>query len=328
MLSRLSSAVAVLRGQVPHRSEPSRTGKAISARETLSADFAGGWEPPDIELIAKYAVSAPAIEGMITDFLGIKTRPEFLPWAAGFAGNVISDLPVPDDSLRAETIEYIAFFSSLEAAPAGSFTMAELGASYGPWLCVGAVLARRTGRRRARLTALEASSFFFERIPQHLQDNAISLNENIRLVRGALAEKPGRLHFPLVQSAWENGGQAVVGNAERDYVGRTVQHEEVPAYTLDQVLPQETIDFLHIDVQGAEGVVIPAAIDFLSSYVRGLFIGTHSREIEGILLKTMHAAGWRLQRERPVKFEYFADRPSVTGWTTRDGGQFWMNPRV
>lgn len=332
MLTRLSNAVAALKGRsepiVSVAPEPGRVAKSMAARESLSADFAGGWEAEDIDLIRKYASVVAPTAGMITDFLGIKTRPEFLPWAGSLAGAVISDLPVPDDGLRAETIEYCAFFSSLEAASPDSFTMAELGASYAPWLCVGAVLAHRTGRSKLNLTALEASAYFSTLMARHLEDNAVQLGDHIRLIRGALADKPGTMHFPVVESAWENGGQAVAGATGQDYVGRAVQHEEVQAHTIDMVLPHQTIDFLHVDVQGAEGDAIPSSMDFLNRYVRGLFVGTHSREIEGILLRTLHTNGWRLVRERPVKFEYSADRASIIGWTTRDGGQFWMNPRI
>lgn len=131
-------------------------------------DFAGGWEAGDISLLRKYATNALPVAGMITDFIGIKTRPDFLPWASSLAGSVISDLPVPDDGLRAETIEYTAFLTSLEAAPCNTFTMAELGASYAPWLCLGAVLAKRSGRSTPNLTALEASSYFVGLMRQHL----------------------------------------------------------------------------------------------------------------------------------------------------------------
>ena len=48
--------------------------------------------------------------------------------------------------------------------------MAEVGASYAPWTCVGAVLAKRTGRK-ANLVAVEASSFLFDLIPVHLREN-------------------------------------------------------------------------------------------------------------------------------------------------------------
>lgn len=335
MRRRIANAVAALRGKagntfVDPRSlgEGDRVSRALAAREALSSDFAGGWEVEDIGLLRKYATSAPPAAGMITDFLGIKTRPDFLPWASSLAGSVISDLPVPDDGLRAETIEYTAFLTSLEAAPRDTFTMAELGASYAPWLCLGAVLAKRSSRRRLNLTALEASSYFVGLMKQHLQDNAVDLDDHIRLVHGALAVAPGMMQFPVVGSAWENGGQAVASQVARDYVGREVRHEQVRAYTIDEVLPHQPIDFLHVDVQGAEGDVIPASVDFLNRYVRGLFVGTHSRAIEGRLLETLHANGWRLVRERPTKFEYRSDLPSIVGWTARDGGQFWMNPRV
>ena len=108
---------------------------------------------------------------------------------------------------------------------------------------------------------------------------------------------------------------------ETDYVGRQVEHEEVTAHPLADLLPDGVVDLIHIDVQGVEYGVIEAAIDVLDERVRAMFIGTHSRLIEGQLLDLLHSHGWQLVRERPTKFVYHQERPDVIGWTTRDGGQ-------
>jgi hypothetical protein len=85
---------------------------------------------------------------------------------------------------------------------------------------------------------------------------------------------------------------------------------------------------LHIDIQGVEADVLTSAIGLLNTNVRRVFVGTHSRLIEGQLITLFAANGWALVRERPTKFHYHADRPDVVGWTTRDGGQYWVNTRI
>lgn len=310
----------------PTPSAASRPQRALLARSEMGEDFFGGWEPSDGALFEKYASPAEPMLGKITDFMGIRTSTFLHPWAAHYDNQVLGEIPVPDDSLRAEAIEYFATIDSLERAPSDLFTMAEVGASYAPWTCVGAVLAKRTGRK-ANLVAVEASSFLFDLIPVHLRENGIDPSE-IRLVNGAAGARAGTLYFPKITNPGDNGSQTADAPLETDYVGRQVEHEQVTAYPLADLLPEGFVDLIHIDVQGVEYGVIEAAIDVLDKRVRAMFIGTHSRLIEGQLLDLLHSHGWQLVRERPTKFVYHEERPDVVGWTTRDGGQYWINKRL
>lgn len=310
----------------PERAAATRLQRAQSARAEMGEDFFGGWEASDAALFMKYARAAEPVAGKITDFMGIRTSTFLHPWAGHFDNQVLAAIPIPDDSLRAEAIEYFATFDSLERAPSDSFTMAEVGASYAPWTCVGAVLARRSGRR-ANLVAVEASSFLFDLIPVHLRENGIDPSE-IGLVNGAVGARAGTLYFPKVSNPGDNGSQTADIPLDTDYVGRHVEHEEVIAFPLADVLPDGIVDLIHIDVQGVEYGVIESAVGVLNERVRAMFIGTHSRKIEGQLLDLLHSHGWKLVRERPTKFVYEAERPDVVGWTTRDGGQYWINVRL
>jgi len=135
--------------------------------------------------------------------------------------------------------------------------------------------------------------------------------------------------FPKVSNFGENGGQAVSARQDTDYVGRSVEYEQIKAVTLaEDILHDQVFDFLHIDIQGAEFDVVSSSINVLNEQVRNIFVGTHSRLIEGQLLELLHKSGWELIRERPTKFSYHRERESIIGWTTRDGGQFWSNPRL
>ena len=133
----------------------------VAARTALEFDFFGGWQPSDIDLFQSFQTSAHPVAGKIDDFMGIETTASLHPWAAHMSGTVIGGIPIPSDNLRAEAIEYFATFDAFRRAlPSGRFSAAELGASYAPWSCVCAVLARRANLR-AHVTAVEASSFLF-----------------------------------------------------------------------------------------------------------------------------------------------------------------------
>lgn len=306
-----------------------RAHAAFGARSVMSEDFFGGWEPSDADLFMRHAHPASPMVGKITDFLGIRTSTFLHPWAQEFDNVVISQIPLPDDSLRAEAIEYFATLHAFEASQPHSFKVAELGASYAPWTCLCAVLAERTARTDTRFLAVEASSYLYDLIPLHLSENGIDADgANISLVKGAVAAERGTLYFPKVSNPMDNGGQARIDAPESDYLNRTIIHEPVEAYPLSDILGGHIWDLVHIDVQGVEYDVLSSGFATLESHVRAIFIGTHSRKIEGQLLELFHEHGWILVRERPTKYAYYAGVPDVTGWTTRDGGQYWINPKL
>ncbi|PND24968.1 FkbM family methyltransferase [Sinorhizobium sp. M4_45] len=303
----------------------SRPDSAIASRTALLDDFFGGWEPSDKELFASFYRDCEGTPGMITDFMGIKARTEYHPWAAHMDGWVIKDLPIPDDALRAEAIEYFVLFDAINNSR-DTFRMAEIGASYAPWSCAAYINATRRGLT-PHITAVEASQTLYDLIPQHMSDNGVDPTM-VRTIKAAVASQRGTLHFPKVTDYGQNGGQVVEGEPEVDYVGRAVEYEEVTAITLTDVIKDDVFDLLHVDIQGVEAAVLASAIELLSSKVRRVFVGTHSRLIEGRLLELFAANGWALVRERPTKFQYFADRPDITGWTSRDGGQYWINNKL
>lgn len=305
-----------------------RVNDAIVARQVLGEDFFGGWEYSDVEIFCRYAVKSTPVEGKITDFLGVRTSSSFHDWAKHYDNTVINQIPIPDDCLRAEAIEYFATLDSLEKAPPHSFKVVELGASFAPWTCMCAILAKRLGRDQTHFVAVEASSYLFDLIPQHLSENAIDIaSSNIRLVKGAVGQERGFLYFPKVSDAMDNGGQATSADGAFDYRDRPVAYEKVISYPLTDILRDDIWDLVHIDVQGVEYDVLSSGIDTINESVRAIFIGTHSRKIEGQLLELFHENGWTLERERPTRFSYCQERQDIVGWTTRDGGQYWRNSR-
>jgi FkbM family methyltransferase len=328
-VSRLLRKASPAKPVSPAGALPDRISTLVQARAALDEDFFGGWDPGDIELFQRHARPSSPTKDKITDFLGIKTAERLVPWAGLLTNTVNAELPIPHDRVHAEAIEYFALLHSVECAPRDRFTIVELGASFGPWICTGAIVALRTGRTRIRLTAVEASRFLFELTASHLSDNEITTERaDINLVHGAIATQPGTVYFPKVQTTGELGGQAINNLGEVDYLNRKIEHEQVRAYTLAEVLPEGVTDLLHVDIQGSEATVLPANIALLNERVRAVFVGIHGRKIEGELLELFHTNGWRLIRERPTRFAPFPERADIAGWTTRDGGQYWRNPRL
>jgi FkbM family methyltransferase len=315
------------RGQII--SEETRLQRSINARAILGDDFFGGWEEQDANFFAAYAAQSAPEEGKIIDYFGVRTSAHLHPWASHMSGSVQALPPIPDDQLRAEAIEYFATLDALERAPSNSFTMAEFGASYAPWACFSAVLAKRSARKKISITAVEASKYLFGLIEGHLAENGVSEpSVDIRLINGAVATEKCTLYFPKVANASENGGRTENDTVAVDYLGRVVEHEEVLGYPVSDLLPGGVTDLIHVDIQGMEGVVLSSAIDILNERVRCIFVGTHSRKIEGELLELFHTNAWTLARERPTRFNYIKDRKEITSWTTRDGGQYWLNQRL
>jgi hypothetical protein len=88
------------------------------------------------------------------------------------------------------------------------------------------------------------------------------------------------------------------------------------------------VDLLHMDVQGSETALIASALDDLNKKVRHIFVGTHSRLIEGEILTLLLKQGWNLLREEPCLFRARPDGVPLEDMTIRDGGQLWQNPRL
>lgn len=301
-----------------------RVENSIAARNQMGDDFFGGWNESDIDLFKRFSKPAEPAEGKITDFMGVRTSTSLHPWATCYDNQVIGAIPIPDDSLRAEAIEYFALFDALENSPTDSFSMAEIGASYAPWTCAGAVLARRSGKS-LNLAAVEASSYLFSLIAVHLAENEVDPT-GIRLINGAVATERTTLFFPKVVNPGDNAGRISSEDVAIDYMDRAIENEEVQAYPLAEVIPDGICDLIHMDIQGLEYEVLSSSIDVLNERVRAIFVGTHSRKIEGLLLELFHGHGWMLKRERPTRFKYEPQRASIVGWTERDGGQYWINP--
>jgi FkbM family methyltransferase len=305
----------------------------------LDEDIFRGYFPEDVERLTGMmpAPAAPA-EGVMVDALGVRVRPDYCPWIQPKVGTVLSGIPLPNDGYFAPGIEYACLALAIQfAGRPGAFSLAEIGAGWGPWLTAGAALARANGRQELRLIGVEASAIRFEAMRQHLALNRLvshsaplAASEGAvtwRLERCAVDACDGTLYWPLTENVHDAGMAAsAISGAQKDYRGVAQQMVPVKALSLATLLDDTPeLDMLHVDIQGSEFEVIKRSRDVLDRKVRTMFIGTHSRKIEGDFVDLFFGSNWWLLREKPCQFYSMASAPQLTGLSYHDGGQFYVN---
>ena len=101
----------------------------------------------------------------------------------------------------------------------------------------------------------------------------------------------------------------------------------MPAVTIEMLIDQAgvtRIDLLHMDVQRAEAVIIPASREALKRHVHRICVGIHGKAGEKVRA-TLAADGWHSEVDYPRKTT--CDTP-YGAITFGDGVQVWTNPNV
>jgi FkbM family methyltransferase len=140
----------------------------------------------------------------------------------------------------------------------------------------------------ARITAYEPDPVIFEYLVHNVHGNGFG---DVELVNKAVWKESGSLTF---RADGADGGR-IAGSADTG----TIPIESVDVRS---VLAGETLDFVKIDIEGAETAVVRAAADKLQD-VRNIFVEYHSdpsREQElAELLGILTVAGFRLDVQSP-----------------------------
>jgi hypothetical protein len=329
--------------EAPARAEPGRM-PDIANRQTLvpEDEVYRSFTPDDVELFRRFVnPAAQAVPDAYVDFLGRITKSRFIYTCAPRVGTVSHDLPIPGDGFYADAIEYTGLLLAIQSVRNGHLVVAELGAGWGPWMAAAGVVARTRGIGKVDLIGIEGSQGKVEHMKDHLADNDLRPrvvdeetsygNIRCRCIHGIVWRQSGTAQFPVVDPETQFGAAATTGITSRygvDYRGRTFEYEDLPACRIQDMLGEyPVVDFVHIDIQGTEVEVCRAGIDFLSERVRYLFVGTHSRTIEGELLGLLSQAGFTILREKPCRFDVNARPGTLEARTIADGGQLWRNDR-
>lgn len=257
----------------------------------------------------------------VFDFIGSATHARYRKgWEAHALASgryVTPPLPPPNEHY----FDWVATLQAVNAAR-GSFRMAELGAGWSPWLVRAALACRqRPGIGALELVAVEADETHHDWVLSHFADNHVTPSQ-AHALRGALASHTGVIRFPRIANPDENYG------ASTRSVTATSEWVEVPAFTLDDVLARFSgpVDFLHIDIQGAEYDVLPPALGLLKRQVRAMMVGTHlSDERHDALAAQLAEAGWVPQLNFPRNR---TSATSVGEIAFGDGFLYFINPAL
>ena len=289
-----------------------------------------GYAPEDVallhQLVPDPAGPEAAEPGFVVDFLGCRTRVEYVAAIEPLAGTVQAP-PVPND-WHSDLAEWLPLARAVMAAP-GVFRILELGMGWAPWLVAGGALARRRGITDIRLHGVEADAQHLAWARTHLTDNGFDPDaHDLRL--GAVGVQAGTALFACAWGSPDDYGARPYAGGETDYRG--MGHgpvQEVPVLPLRDLLAAEARwEFVHMDVQGAEGELVEHDMEALSARAAVVMASTHSRLLDGRVMDAFWRAGWVLEAERPARLQFDAARPSLDGMTTQDGQQCWRNPRL
>jgi FkbM family methyltransferase len=245
---------------------------------------------------------------------------------------------VPRYPLKEESIlDWVPLLQAvLEAGD--TFVMAALGAGWGRWLSAGAFAAKKLGRNY-HLIGVEAEPEHFRWLQLHFQENHLDPAHCLLLNAAASAHSGDCWFYVGKPACWY--GQCIVPDStlngipnhaaigdESDHNGEKIRR--VQSVTIDDVLRgQRRVDYLHMDIQGAEYDFLSANPELLGATVKMVNIGTHSPEIEVQCRTLFEELGWRNRYDVPLNSKlpvYFGDE-FVADVQFGDGVQVWINPR-
>jgi FkbM family methyltransferase len=269
----------------------------------------------DIPVDAIYAQLAEGA-GPIPNWLGVWTRREFFTPELKF---VELTPPAPIDS---ECFEWLDLIRSVVQARK-RYTMFELGAGYGRWIVNAAAAVRTYGGLQYRLLAVEAEPSHFRWLKQHCRDNGLrrrSQAGSTRLLRAAVDSTPGSVEFATGRA------ESWYGQAIADSTWEPEKTEKVKAVTLSTLLERHHIvDFIHMDIQGAELGVMEEARDALAEKALRVHIGTHSEHVEAGLRVLFQDLAWSPIHDYPCNS---VTKTPYGDISFQDGVQAWENPKL
>lgn len=275
-----------------------------------------------VETITKYAKKQINLSpSHITNFLGVKIRPDFIP--SNLAGEVgsVGVTPIPAN-WHADIAEWASCLRSVDLS-GDQFVMMELGCGWGCWMNNLGVAAKAVGKK-IKLYGVEANQEHLQFAKLVLADNGITKNEHV-LTHGIAGKKGAFALFPSIDSGIDWGGTAIFDPSSQQLAEAidSKKYVVLPVVDISILIKDETkLDFLHVDIQGAELDLLTELFDLLCKKVRYVFIGTHSKQIEGGLFDLFMSNNvWKLEMERPAIFDLVNGLPVIKV----DGVQAWRN---
>jgi hypothetical protein len=257
--------------------------------------------------------------GFVTNFLGVRVDPAFVPEALAGKAGTVEPVPIPAN-WHADIAEWAAALRAVELA-GDTFAMVELGCGWGCWMTNTGAAARRA-RKRLRLTGVEGDAGHVAFARAALATNGFG-DAEARVVHGIAAATAGRALWPrqdVPGAAWDLAPVLTPSAAQLAEAEASGTHQVLDVVGLEELL-DGPVDLLHVDIQGGEADLVESCAAMLAAGVRYLVIGTHGRDLEGRLITRLADDGWRLEMERPAILTLDGVVPAVA----IDGVQGWRN---
>lgn len=274
-----------------------------------------------VETMKRHAVpdlrSDPAY---LTNFLGVKIATRYFPGILNGREGQVEPIPIPAN-WHADIAEWAYALRAVDKAK-DTFRIIELGCGWGCWLNNTGVAARRRGLK-VDLIGIEGDEGHVGFARESLAANNFTPNE-FKIIHGVAAPNRAKALFPVVANPGATWGSEPIFEATLEQISeakRIGNYQILDTYPLSDLSHGLPIDLLHIDIQGGETDFVKANFADIDQYVRRMLIGTHSRIIEGDILRFMIDRGWRLEIERPCIFGLVDGRPQIQV----DGVQGWVN---
>ena len=189
-----------------------------------------------------------------------------------------------------------------------------------------AVAARNKGFDY-ELIGVEGDPHHIDFAKETCQLNGISSN-NLELHHGIAAATKGVALFPKQTVIGKNWGLEPIFSAsqhQQEEAVRSGKYTALPMLSLQDVIgAHNTIDLLHLDIQGGERNLIENSLTTLSEKVAYMFVATHSRRNEKSIKEVLRNQPWKLEIERPAIYKM-----QITGPRLKiDGVQGWRNTQL
>lgn len=211
------------------------------------------------------------------------------------AGKVVKPgYPAPSEW----TIDWIACL--LAARFAGNrFSVVELGAGYGQWMVV-AIMAYKARKPDCPVhgMAVEAERAHYEWLQCHVEKNLAKYDKVRTDLLFAAAGYDGTVRFPVVHEPDATYG---AGYGSRTSGEASYEVECLSMEAIDSRFGEESIDLLHVDIQGAEeDLIVSPGFEEALKKTRFVLFGTHkSDELHGKVRKSVESAGLKVLLEWP-----------------------------
>ncbi|MGD0429885.1 MAG: FkbM family methyltransferase [Acetobacteraceae bacterium] len=309
--------------------------------------------------IAPYSGTPPS--GYLVDWLGVLTDIKFRSYL-GLNRDDFDGVWV--ETARPTLADGEGWFEAVNQVEAARdahdhFVMVTLGACYGAQAVGSAVALRKLNPMPFKLVAVEPEPVNYEWVAQHFHDNGIDPDEHW-LIEAAINDTNRPVFFPVGApgsgaqnsfstnhaAARENYVQALIESGRQDEAlsnlllrnttglkksllpgeGFDAEITLLSAITLDDILaPFPRVDYLEVDIQQSEILVIPPFMDLLKRKVRRIHLGTHGKDVHETLSDLFRDDGWR------VVFDYEPNSSHthrLGSFDLNDGVLTVLNPEI